>query len=308
MAALTLAMTLLMCHSAVGQNAVPSIRRDIATQTLSADAPMTPVGPEGMVAPMANGVGSEFGEQWIVQRRAHVEPWSASGDLQVLHTDNAALTPVNEQEDWYLRYGVSVSYTNRVKGPLFLDVSVQQFFFRYGEFDILDFDFLRFQGGALLQAPWLFDAFFFARYHLQRITESGLGSTLFTSHSAEIGLQKVWRVRRGQQVFAALSADLALGADPKASERNEYSLTLGYSARLTQRVSAGLTYRGARYEYGQGGRSDWNHNISLGVTFDATDWLRLAVNAGYSHNESNSVFADYDNFTPGGSVALRLSF
>ena len=63
-------------------------------------------------------------------------------------------------------------------------------------------------------------------------------SAFFTNHAADLGVQKVWKISRGQQVFAGVAANLALNTSPGSAARNEYSATLGYSARLTERVTA----------------------------------------------------------------------
>lgn len=300
--------------TAFGQSAAPTeARREVAAQTerpqLRATTGAVRLRSQTTtVRDGRTGADSEFGEQRIVQRRAQVEPWSVVADGQLFRTDNVALTPTAEQRDWYLRYGLAVSYTNRIKGPLFIDLSLQQYLFRYAKFDALDFDLTRFDGGLLLQAPWLSNAFFFARYTLQRITEPGFGTAVFTNHAANLGVQKVWKISRGQQVFAGLAADLALDTSPGSAARNEYSATLGYSARLTERVTASASYRGSWNDYTQGPRTDWNQIVAAGVTYDATDWLRLGVNASYSHNDSSTAFADYDNFVAGCSIALRLAF
>jgi hypothetical protein len=252
--------------------------------------------------------GSEFGEQRILQRRAHVEPWSASLEGDFFYTDNAALAAHHRQADWYWRAGADISYTNRIHGPFFIDLSLQQNFFRYLSFDALDFDLTRFEGGFLMQAPWLDDSFFFARYRLERITEATFGSSLLTNHSLDLGLQKVWKISRGQQVFASVSTNLALQTDPGASERHEYSIALGYSLRLTQRVTAGLSYRGSRYEYTQIDRQDWNHIVAAGLTYEVTDWLRAGLNVSYTYNDSSLQAANYKNLLPGASLALHIAF
>lgn len=254
------------------------------------------------------GRGAEFGEQHIVQRRAHPEPWSASTSADLFYTDNVALTSISRQDDWYLRYGATVGYTNRVRGPFFVDLSLQQYFFRYQKFDSLDFDLTRFEASMLMETPWQTDGFFFVRYRLERLNETGWGSALFTQHFAEVGLQKVWKIRRGQQLFAGLAADLALDTDPRAGARNEYSLSIGHSLRLTERISAGLSYRGSFYDYLHHGREDWNHILSAGLTYAFTDWLRLGLNYSLTKNYSNAAFADYYNSLPGIGAVLHLSF
>ena len=264
----------------------------------------------GLKSDNAGGTAVErdFGEQVIVQRRAHVEPWKVTLDSQIFHTDNAALVPGGEQSDWYLRHGLGVSYTNRVKGPWFVDFSLQHYLFRYSEFDALDFDLTRFEAAVLYQAPWLDDAFLYARYSLQHIAEAGGGSQLLQSHSAILGAQKVWKVSRGIQFHSGFSADLPLSSDPGEAARAEFGLSLGGTMRLTEKLTANASYRGAFYHYTKLDREDWNHIFALGVTYDFTDWLQLGVSASHSLNRSSAAFADYQNTVLGAAVSLRAAF
>lgn len=252
--------------------------------------------------------GEEFGDQQIVARRAHVEPWSVSTGADVFYTSNAALASTHAQSDWYLRTGLAVAYTNRVRGPFFVDFSLEQYFFRYNRFDLLDFDTTHFEAAVLWQTPGRTDAFVFLRYRLERLTEGGFGSTLLTNHVGEIGVQKVWKISRGQQISAALTADLALDTDPGSGARDEYALSLGYSLRLTERLSAALAYRGAFYAYREGSRKDGNHILSAGLTYEVADWLRLGLSFAYTRDTSSVAFGDYESVVPGGSLGLHLSF
>jgi hypothetical protein len=253
-------------------------------------------------------VDNEFGVQQIVERKAHVEPWSVVADVQLFNTDNVALTPTSQQRDWYLRYGLAVSYTNRIKGPLFIDLSLEQYLFRYDRFDSLNFDLTHFQGGLLVQAPWLANALFYARYDLTRIAEPDFGTAHFTSHMLDLGGQKVWKISRGQQIFAGAMASVNLETVPAISSRSEFSVTMGYSARLTERLTAALSYRGSWNKYEHSDRTDWNQIAAFGLTYDMTDWLRAGANVSYSRNDSNMYFADYQNWVTGCSLSLRIAF
>ena len=301
---------LILASAAFAQDRAVDARRETAGTALpQMRAPASSVSLRpAKSASTATGAGSDFGEQEIVQRRAHVEPWTVTGDAQFFHTDNVALSPFGEQRDSYLRTGLAVAYTNRIKGPLFVDFSLQQYLFRYAKFDALDFDLTRFEGGLLFEAPWLADSFFFARYTLQRITEPSFGTPSFTNHSINLGVQKVWKISRGQQVFAGLGADLALDTEPESATRDEYSLTLGYSLRLTGKLTTSASYRGSLLDYRHGSREDANHILSLGITYDLTDWLRLGTTASYSHNGSSADFAEYENLVLGASAAIHLAF
>jgi hypothetical protein len=286
-------------------------RRDVATESPGwAHTPASSAGAAGASAatgPITPG-RDEFGEQQIVQRRAHPEPWSATAGIDFFHSDNVGLTSAHEQGDWYLRTGALVSYTNRIEGPFFADISLEQSFFRYNEFDVLDFDLTRFQAGVLVQLPRLSDSFLFCRYRMERITEAGFGSSLFTEHAIETGLQKVWKISRGQQLFGGIRCAVPIDTDPRGIQRDEYSLSLGYSLRLTERITAGASYRGSSYRYHHEGRADWNHILAAGVTYDAADWLRLGLNFAYTENTSNTSFAEYRSLVPGASLALRIAF
>lgn len=286
--------------TAAERGVLPAIERAAGTPALR-------TGTREVAAPSEAG-GAEFGEQRIAYRRAHIEPWTAVVDLQVFRTDNAALTSTGKQSDWYMRYGAAVNYANRVAGPLFIDLSVQQSAFRYAEFDVLDFDLTRVEAGLLLQTLGRFDAFLFARYRLEYIAEAGLGSQLFTSHSIEAGLQKVWKITRGQRLYAGIAALVPLATDPEGAGRGEYSATVGYSLRLTEQINAGISYRGAWYHYTEGGREDWNHLLSLGASYDVADWLQLGLNVSYTLNRSSASRAEYESLVPGGSLALRVTF
>lgn len=305
-------LALLLTASAATAQTRTDPRRDIADQAAPPRMPATASAQatSALQKPALEvlGRGSEFGEQAILRRRAHVEPWSASLDALLAYTDNVALAPRGERSDWYLRTGLNVAYTNRVRGPWFIDLALQHYLFRYAEYGALDFDQTRIEAGVLYQAAWLDDTFLFARYSYQRLCEPWLGSELFTSHSAILGAQKVWKISRGQQVFAGLSGDLSLSADPASGARDEYSVVLGYSARLTQRLGAQLTYRLGLYDYREGGREDWNHIAALGLTYDVTDWLRLSATTSFSRNTSSASFAEYDNFVGGIGLSLRAAF
>ncbi len=311
---LPLFLALALSGSAFAARQLPSdARREVAGQTPALRLGIaTEDGVPTALLPKAKplevlGHGTEFGEQAILRRRAQVEPWSASLAALLAFTDNAGLTPSAQEEDSYLRTGLSFSYTNRVKGSLFVDVSLTHDLFRYAEFDALDFDDTRFEAGLLWQLPWLADAFFATRYAYERIAEP-FGGHLFDNHSVVLQLQKVWKVSRGQQVFIGLTGDVSLTADPFAAQRDEYTLVLGYNARLTQRITAQSSYRLGWYRYDSGGRNDWNQILSLGLTFDATDRVRFSATTSFSRNTSNRHFAEYDNLVGAVGLNLHLSF
>ena len=115
-------------------------------------------------APKMKG-DDEFGEQMILARRAHVEPWTLGMDAQFFYTDNVALTPTNELDDTYLRTGFFAQYTNRIVNDWFMDASVSSFWFLHGKYDFFDFNLLRAEVGVTRRLPWLDDAFASVHYY-----------------------------------------------------------------------------------------------------------------------------------------------
>ncbi|MDZ4288768.1 MAG: hypothetical protein U0984_12460 [Prosthecobacter sp.] len=154
-----------------------------------------------LAAPKMAG-DDEYGEQRILLRRASWAPWSVEVDAQVLWTDNVALANRNEQSDTYLRTGLRVGYANRVVGNLFVNASWDYHTVRHSEAIGLDFDLGRGDLGFMYMLPQLRDAFLVARYSYFRLTEVGGGSVLFEDHVLSLGLQKLWKISRGQQIFA----------------------------------------------------------------------------------------------------------
>jgi hypothetical protein len=287
-------------------------RRDVGRESSALDAPFSQTTARSLLDQPAAAARlsrrDEFGEQQIIQRRAHVEPWTASAGIDLSYTDNAGLTHTHQVGDWYARYGMAARYTNRITDPFFVDLSLEQYFFRYGRFDILDFDLTRFEATILANTHILGDTFAYLRYRLERLTEPGLGSALLTEHTVEAGLQKTWKISRGQQIFGGMTASVPADIDPRGAARYEYSISVGHVLRLTERITSSVSYRGAWYDYEHGGRSDWNHIFAAGVTYEIADWLRVGLNFAYTRNESNKTFADYHSAVPGGGVAVRIAF
>jgi hypothetical protein len=255
-----------------------------------------------------SAAGSEFGELDILRRRAHAEPFRLSLDTQGYFTDNVALTPDHRQEDWYLRTGAVISYTNRVYENWFADVTLQYHRFRYDEFGVLDFDLTRVEATVLRQVPSLANSFLYLRFAYERITEADFGSSLFNDFSLECGVQKTWKIARGQQIFGALSSDFSLDAHPEFAGRHEYAATLGYSVRLTSRVDAALSYRSSWYQYTHADRDDWTQLLAVGATWELTTWLRLGANLTYTHNTSSVAATSYRSLVPGATVAVQTVF
>lgn len=266
--------------------------------------------PEATAPPAAPQMAGdeEYGEQRILLRRASWAPWSLEADIETLWTDNVALSSRNMEEDTYLRTGFRAGYSNRIVGNLFLNASLDYHTVRHSEFTDLDFDLLRGDLGLMYMLPKLKDTFLNVRYSYYRLMDRELGDKLYDDHVASIGLQKVWKISRGQQIFAGLYADWSTAPEPWAAGRHEYSLFTGWKLRVTDALTVQLSYRGARYNYRTGERQDWNHVMLASASYAITDWLRAGVTGSYTVNRSTGDAFNYKNFIVGAGITAHFEF
>lgn len=307
---------LVLCSPGIrAQERAPDLARAQASDTARTHAvgsdlfgvpPASPDGP-ALAAPKMKG-DDEFGEQLILARRAQVEPWSVSLDAQYFFTDNVALVPEGEVEDFYLRAGFSAQYANRVAGDWFMDAGVSSHHYLHNEHDFFDFHLMRGETGITRRLAFLGDAFASVHYAWFRISDPDLSDAVFQDHIVNLNLQKVWKRSRGQQFVFGISADFSLAPEPAEPGRHEYGAYASYKLRLTERISVQAGYRGAYYDYTEIGRQDWNHSVTLGGSYDLTDRFRVMLSASGSLNRSSASFFDYDNIVSGAGVSFHLEF
>lgn len=257
--------------------------------------------------PSSPDAASEFGEQVVLMRHAQWNPWSVEAGVSLFFTDNVALAP-RAVEDWFMKYDMGVGYTNRITGPWSMEVSLAQALVRYDQFDALDFDLTRASAGIAYEASWLSDASFFLRYQFYRITDAGFGDEILRNHSLSVGVQKVWKVSTGQQLFFGLSSDPSLEAAPSIAERHEHAVFGGWSLRLTERLTAQVSGRIGYHVSTATDRQDWNYVTLASATYAVTDWARVSVTSSIAWNESDRSVFTYRNVIAGVFVGMHLTF
>lgn len=257
--------------------------------------------------PSSPEAAAEFGEQLVLTRQAQWDPWSVDAGVSLFFTDNVALAP-RAVEDWFLKYDLGVGYTNRIGGPWSLEVSIAQAMVRYDQFDALDFDLTRGIAGVAYEASWLGDASLFLRYQFYRITDAGFGDEILRNHSLSVGLQKIWKVSQGQQLFFGVSSDPCLEATPVVAERHEHATFGGWSLRLTEKLSAQVSGRVGYHVSPATDRQDWNYVALASAAYAFTDWAHLSVTSSIAWNESDRSIFTYRNVIAGVFVGLHLTF
>lgn len=264
-------------------------------------------GDSTLAAPKMDG-DEEYGEQRILLRRASWAPWSFEVDAEAFYTDNVALANQGAESDTYMRSGFRAGYSNRVTGNLFFNAGLDYHTVRHSEFSDFDFDLIRVDLGFMYMIPKLRDTFIVTRYSYYRLMGAGLGAPLYQDHIASLGLQKIWKISRGQQIFAGLYADWSTAPEPWAAGRHEYSFFTGWKLRLTESLNVQLSYRGAYYKYRTGQRTDWNHVAVAAANYDVKDWLRLSLTGSYAVNRSSGRAFEYQNLIVGAGVTAHWEF
>jgi len=251
---------------------------------------------------------AEYGEQRVLARRANFEPWSFSADAEYFYTDNVALASTGELEDFYLRTGAQIRYTNRVSGNWFFTAALDGHALLHEEYEVLDFLLIKGDAGAMYRVPWLADTFLSAGYSGYWISEADLTTEAFQNHAATLGLQKVWKIARAMQVVAGASTEYSLSATPEPPQRHEYSSYVGYRFRLNEKLSVAASYRIGLYAYPAIDRQDWSQVLVLGASYDLTNWARVSLSASQAWSCSSETFFDYDNRVVGTSLTFHLEF
>jgi TonB dependent receptor len=250
----------------------------------------------------------EYGEQLPLIRRAHVEPWALSVDAEYFATDNVALASTGELEDFYLRTGVNVKYTNRIIGDWFMNAGLDAHSLLHEEYDVLDFLLLKTEASLLYRLPWISRTFMSLGYSGYWMSASDFSTEAFRNHSVTFGIQHAWQISRQMQVIYGLSVDYSLFAFPIIPQRHEYAGYLGYQFRLTDHWILNASYRAGWYPYPEVDRDDWNHVVALTLAYQITPEAKLSLSASQAWNRSSYSFFSYDSRTVGLSASFTLSY
>lgn len=279
---------------------------------------------DGYEIPSMEG-DDEFGDIRVIERVANWMPWSLSAYSGATRTDNAALSDSGlEENDTFFRSGARLGWVPAIKGNLFANFGVTQEFYRYDEFSFLNFDYLLATGGLFYTPqpngswldPFIQDLSLFGNYNYYRITTDDLQEEIFTNHSLSFGVQKQTPIRQGHRIFYGAVFEPSLEGNPVIGQRDEYRWFGGYIVEWTPKLSTSLTYTGSYFAYEEGDRDDVNHYFSLGqmVTLwqgysgDVAWNSYINFETAYVVNESNVDFRDYENFTWGAQIGVRMAF
>lgn len=296
-------------HPSLGQQTLPQVeaeRQFNIDARLREEDPRTPFRLTDNIAPASPG-DDDLGLQQILSRRERYRAFTLFGDVSSFYTSNAFLTKRNTRSDAYVVGQVGAIWQPQIIGNLFGEITLRQQFFRYDEFDVLDFNALNTGTGLSYLLSDFGDILVSLRYNYQRLSPRDSFAAFYENHSITPGAQKVFPFSRAHYAYLGWNSQISF-TDPNAPQRDEHALFIGYNANLTRSLVAQAYYRLAYFDYANNNRDDLNHTISAGLSYNFTPWLSLNGSVAGNFNQSNQSQFDYETATVGGGLSMRYRF
>ena len=255
----------------------------------------------------------DLGEIALVSRTPRPDMFTFSTSQNFHYTNNAFLTPDDERSSLFWNGRVAASFVPYATRDFTPRVTLEQNFFRYGEFSELDFD------SQSLQAE--------VKYDLKRddswyVNVSYAVARLYAPHSDVdefyrygLGTASITHVRQlgGSPVYFAGSA----GSQFRHGDPSEFD-------RITAYVNAAVFYsplehlqltvfmrpEGQRYTNDalDSSRTDFNFSVGASAVLTPVEYVSLGVTASFVGNYSSSDPADYEVFSPSLVIGGRIAF
>ncbi len=267
-------------------------------------------GEDPVLAPFSPA-DSDFGVQQILGTYDGPPPVKVFAFFDINFTDNApAPTRALEDKSWYFSGLVGADWRPLLGAGWFADVGLYQEFYRFDQSNALDFENFQTHAGVVKTLVDLDDTIFYARYEYQRLTTGSISETNYSAQRIRTGLQKAFYTRARQQLAGGVSVALDLDANPERLERIEYAAELSYTWWLAQNLSATASWRGAFWDFDNGGREDWNHTAGVELAWLFCPHASAYTQVFYSNNDSNSPLGvnDFEAWTAGIGIGLNVSF
>ena len=273
-------------------------------------APPPPAAPGGAIPSEAlpSPGDDDLGSQFLLKRTERARLFFLGGNLGAFWTDNAQRLDEGGDEDFYYSASLGFGAQLPIAQGWMIDASVIEEFYRYDDHDELDFESTEATVGVIKSLPWLENFLVAGRYLYRRYTDGDWSEDTYYRHGLSLALQKTFLIDRKNSVYAALTGDWELEADPSLLRRHEYSLQTGYDFRLTHEVTLSAFYRFAYRDYTDGPLDEFNHIAGLAATWQVAEWARLELSGVWTFNDSDSDLLDYQAGSLGCGLNLRATF
>lgn len=250
----------------------------------------------------------DLGEQAILKRTEHYQPWTIVFSAPISYTSNVALTRTNEQSDVLFTPNVALLFVPKITGTLFGTFSVSEQQFYYNDFTELDFGSFDARAGLSYTIPAWHNLYLRAEYDYNRLTTHHGFDAFFENHALNLGAEVPFPIGRAMQFAAGLDFSLSLAADPEPPQRHDYGFYASYAVNLTRALSANAVARLAVRNYENVDRTDISGIFALGATYRFTKWFSANAIYTFATNDSDIDVFDYDVFNLGGAVSFTFHF
>jgi hypothetical protein len=267
----------------------------------------TPVDTDFDNAPKSPG-DHDIGDQRLLKRRSETPVFTGMASFSPFYTSNVVLTKNNAKSDIFMLGTLAAAYTPQINDTLAASVYAQRQFFRYDKYDALDFNSINAGAGLAYQLPDQFWGMVTTLGYNYTELLRGTGSNdFYDSHQITLGFQKFFPFSKAHYLVLRNAWEVDV-TNPIAAERNEYSLSAEYVAKLTRSFQVDASYKAAYLDYNVGSRQDFLNTFSLGLSFNPARYVSLGAQSIAAYNLSNTKPFDYTALSLGGGLTLKLAF
>ncbi len=247
-----------------------------------------------------------MGAQLILKNQERPRFWTLSGGVSLLYTDNVALTRDDTKDDFFAVIDASLGWAAPIASNVEGNFGLHLGTFRYADTSGLDFESIGAGGGIVWTPPSLPGFALFARYDFTELLNTSFNQILM-DHTVTLGVQRTVLFGRahGLTIGALGMAGLS---DPSESQRSQLAAFADYRLQLSRKLQADLLLRPAVHFYTETGRKDFNQIITLNLRYSFNEAAELTGFLSYGLNRSDRARFDYNAFTTGAGLALRVRF
>jgi hypothetical protein len=250
----------------------------------------------------------DLGEQQILKRVEHYEPFSVSVATPFYYTSNVALANSGARGDVLVAPTAGVSYAPQFSRTFFGAFTVQQQSFYYDRYGDLDFGSFDFRAGLLYIVPKLHNLILRGEYDYNRLTFSNSFNEFFSNHSVFVSAELPFRIGRAQQFSLGTDANLSVHAEPAPPRRHEFDFYAGYAVRLTRSFSLDAAGRIFVRDYYTANRTDVSEVFALTANYRVTKCFSASAASTLAWSQSSKSVFDYSVANIGGALSLNFRF
>lgn len=262
---------------------------------------------ENNFAPQSPG-DDDIGQQLILKDSERQRWLTAQLSSAVFWSNNPANLSSGAESDVFSATQLSLGAQPRLNDRLYLDAFISQQWFRYDEFNFLDYEYLQASLGLIYLEPRLWDSVIFAQGQFARTTADNFDDEVLNSFSILAGIQKTVLFDRRNSLYMNLMGDWDVDTNVDALDHSEYIADLSYRFKIMRDLVVSASYRFTWFDYHQVDRSDALNIMGVFLSWSPEKWISAYAGCTFNFNNSNIDVFDYDAANLGGGLGIQLRF